>query len=86
MTTKATIVHHGGSGTVEGFESIEEVDEQRQTLRVFYPEPASDLQTRYTEDGEVYFEDYHGARIVKLDNDLDDEDGEGGGDYITVDT
>lgn len=83
MTTTATLVHHQGSGTVEGFERIKEVDEQRQTLRVFYPEPAEDLMTSYTEDGEVYYEDYHGARIVDLDVDDDDEDG--GSDLITVD-
>lgn len=83
MTVQATIVHFQGSGTVEGFESIEEVDEQRQTLRVFYPEPTPHLQTAYTEDGERYYEDYHGARIVSLDVDEDDEDG--GTDLITVD-
>lgn len=86
MTTTATIIHHNGSGEVQDFERIEELDDQ-QTLRVYYEKtlsrmPNSNLQGP-TEDG-LYYEAYHCARIVEVDAESDDGD-EGGG-FIQVDT
>jgi hypothetical protein len=77
---QATIVHHNGSGTVEDFEQIIEMDDG-QTLRVFYkPEEIENgFQMASGPDGLVY-ETYHYASVVEVD--ASDEDVDGGADRI----
>lgn len=93
MTT-VTITHHQGSGDVEDFHHIEEVNGPHAdevgapTLRVFYEEEqvANPATMQYSSAEDLYYEEYHMATVTEVwPNGRDDDDGEGGGGLITVD-